>query len=263
MKPEEESTRGKENPSARQGKAPAGDRPMSPVTDSDQCAWVSPGEGAPAGAPAGAVAGRPPSTVAGWQLHRRLYNWVLHWANTPYGGWALFFLAFAESSFFPVPPDILLAPLTLGNRRRWVRFALTCSVASVVGGVCGYMIGMFLWDHISGWAYSHLAWAGLTEENFHTFQGWYDRYDFWIVFTCGFTPLPYKVCTISAGMARIQFAGFLIASTLSRSARFFIVAGLFWWFGPTIKPFIDRYFNWLCLLFVVLLVGGFALLKYV
>jgi len=202
------------------------------------------------------------AAVSKWHWHRRLYNWVLHWANTPYGGPALFVLAFAESSFFPVPPDVLLAPLTLGNRSKWWKFALSCSLASVVGGICGYLIGMFLWNSISGWAYVNLSFVGLTEANFTKFEGWYKLYDFWIVFTCGFTPLPYKVCTISAGMVKISFLGFIIASTVSRSVRFFLVAGLFWKFGPTIKPFIDKYFNWLCLLFMVLLIGGFLVLKY-
>jgi membrane protein YqaA with SNARE-associated domain len=98
-------------------------------------------------------------------------------------------------------------------------------------------------------------------ENFQKFQDGYDRYDFAIVFTCGFTPLPYKVCTISAGVAEISFIGFLIASALSRSARFFIVAGLFGWKGEQIRPFVEKYFNWLSLLFVLLLIGGFAALK--
>ena len=200
--------------------------------------------------------------VSRWHYHRRLYDWVLHWAETPYGGWALFVLAFAESSFFPVPPDVLLAPLTLGNRKKWFRFALSCSLASVVGGMLGYCIGMYLWEAISDWVFAHMAWASLTPENFVKFQNWYDKYDFWIVFTSGFTPVPYKVCTISAGVAQISFVGFIIASTVSRSARFFMVAGLFAKFGPTIKPFIEKYFNWLCLLFMVLLIGGFLVLKY-
>lgn len=210
-----------------------------------------------------AVVDSVPVSVRRWHLHRRLYHWVLHWSETPYGGWALFVLAFAESSFFPVPPDVLLAPLTLGNRKKWWKFASICSLASVVGGICGYLIGVYLWASISDWAYAHLGVVGLTEANFNTFQGWYDRYDFWIVFTCGFTPLPYKVCTISAGVVQISFLGFILASTISRSARFFLVAGLFWRFGPTIKPFVDKYFNLLCLVFVILLVGGFVVLKYV
>ncbi len=204
--------------------------------------------------------GRP--SVSRWHLHRRLYDWVLHWADTPYGAWVLFIMSFAESSFFPVPPDVLLAPLTLGARRKWWRFALSCSLASVVGGILGYMIGVFLWSLIHQWVFANLSWAGLTEPNFEKFQGWYNKYDFWIVFACGFTPLPYKVCTISAGVARISFPGFIIASTISRSARFFLVAGLFWRYGPTIKPLIDKYFNWLCLAFMILLIGGFMVLKY-
>ncbi|MFC1782378.1 YqaA family protein [Planctomycetota bacterium] len=204
----------------------------------------------------------PTAPVARWHLHRRLYDWVLHWAETPYGGWALFILAFAESSFFPVPPDVLLAPLTLGCRRKWWRFALSCSAASIVGGILGYFIGVFVWNSISEWAFANLSWLSLTPENFTKFQNGYDRFDFWIVFACGFTPLPYKVCTISAGVAEISFVGFIIASTISRSARFFLVAGLFAKFGLAIKPFIDKYFNWLCLLFMILLIGGFIILKY-
>ena len=100
-----------------------------------------------------------------------------------------------------------------------------------------------------------------TPENFEKFQAGYDKYDFTIVFSCGFTPLPYKVCTISAGVAEISFIGFLIASAISRSARFFIVAGLFGWKGEAIRPFVEKYFNWLSLLFVLLLIGGFAVLK--
>jgi membrane protein YqaA with SNARE-associated domain len=196
-----------------------------------------------------------------WHVHRHLYDWVLHFAETKHGLTALFLLSFAESSFFPVPPDVLLAPLTLGAPKKWVRFALTCSIASIIGGIFGYFIGMFLWEHIHPWVYEHLAGIGMTKENFAKFKGFYDKYDFAFVFTCGFTPLPYKVCTISAGIAKISFPGFLIASAISRSARFFLVAGLFRWKGEAIKPFIDKYFNWLSLAFIILLIGGFAALK--
>ncbi|MCD6175459.1 MAG: DedA family protein [Planctomycetes bacterium] len=200
--------------------------------------------------------------VTWWHLHRRLYNWVIHFADTPHGERALFLLSFAESSFFPVPPDVLLAPLTLGAPKKWFRFALSCSIASVLGGVLGYFIGVFLWEQIAGWVFAHLGAIGFTPENFDAFQERYNKYGFGIVFTCGFTPLPYKVCTITAGVAGIFFPGFLIASAISRSARFFIVAGLFGWKGEAIRPFIEKYFNWLSLAFVVLLVGGFAVLKF-
>jgi len=201
------------------------------------------------------------SHIAWWHIHRHLYDWVIHFADTKHGATALFCLSFAESSFFPVPPDVLLAPLTLGAPKKWLKFALSCSIASILGGILGYCIGMFIWQLISGWVFVHLAWTGLTVENFAKFQGWYDKWDFGIVFTCGFTPLPYKVCTISAGVAKISFAGFLVASTLSRSARFFIVAGLMGWKGEQIRPFVEKYFNLLSLLFVVLLLGGFAVIK--
>jgi len=199
--------------------------------------------------------------VAWWHWHRRLYDWVIHFAHTRHGATALFVLSFAESSFFPVPPDVLLGPLALGAPKKWLRFAVACSIASVLGGILGYCIGMFLWQAIGPWAYAHLGAIGLTEENFAKFQSWYDEYDFWIVFTCGFTPLPYKVCTISAGVARINFFGFLIASAISRSARFFIVAGLVGWKGEQIRPFVEKYFNWLSLAFVALLIGGFVVVK--
>ncbi|MHC4552882.1 MAG: YqaA family protein [Planctomycetota bacterium] len=154
-----------------------------------------------------------------------------------------------------------MAPLTLGAPKKWFRFALSCSIASVLGGILGYLIGMFLWEQIGTWVFAHLGGIGFTEENFSKFQEGYNKYGFWIVFTCGFTPLPYKVCTITAGVAGIMFPGFLIASAISRSARFFLVAGLFGWKGEAIRPFIEKYFNWLSLAFVILLIGGFAILK--
>lgn len=201
------------------------------------------------------------SKTPAWHIHKRLYDWVLHFAHTKHSMAALFCLSFAESSFFPVPPDVLLAPLVLGAPKKWIRFATVCSVASVLGGILGYFIGMGLWESIDQWVFAHLGSLGFTENNFVKFEKWYDEYDFWIVFTCGFTPLPYKVCTISAGVARIFFPGFIIASVTSRAARFFMVAGLFRWKGESIKPFIDKYFNWLSLAFVVLLIGGFAAIK--
>lgn len=201
--------------------------------------------------------------IAWWHWHRHLYNWVIHFSDTRHGMTALFVLSFAESSFFPVPPDVLLAPLTLGAPKKWFRFAMACSVASVLGGILGYYIGVFLWQQISEWVFANLGSIGFTADNFTKFQDGYEQYDFWIVFTCGFTPLPYKVCTITAGVAEIYFAGFLIASTLSRSARFFLVAGLFGWKGEKIRPFVERYFNWLSLAFVIMLIAGFAVLKYI
>ena len=203
------------------------------------------------------------TAVPWWHWHRRLYDWVVHFADTRNSERALFALSFAESSFFPVPPDVLLAAMSLGVPRKWLRFATICSIASVLGGIFGYLIGMFLWSVISQWVYKYLGGIGLSEANFEKFQLWYDKYDFWIVFTCGFTPIPYKACTISAGVAKINFFGFLIASALSRSARFFMVAGLLGWKGKKIKPVLEKYFNWFSLAFVALLILGVLVIKWI
>ena len=197
---------------------------------------------------------------------RRLYDWVLHWAETKYGVAALFLLALAESSFFPIPPDVLLIPLALGARSKALRFALVCSVASIAGGMVGYGIGYFSWWNGAG-AYSAVAIfffnhiPGFSEQVFLNIQEKYEIYNFLIVFTAGFTPIPFKIITISAGAFSVNFPMFLLASTVSRSARFFLVALLIRQFGEPITVFIDKYFNVLSIIFTLLLIGGFLVLK--
>jgi len=192
------------------------------------------------------------------QWIRRLYDWVLHWADTPYGTPALAILAFAESSFFPVPPDVLLIALDMGKPRRSFWYALVCSVFSVIGGMFGYLLGYAVWEAVHGFFFTYV----FSEELFNQVRDVYDRWAFWAVFTAGFTPIPYKVFTIAGGVARISFPLFVLASVLSRSARFFLVSGLIYLFGPKIKTFIDRYFNILVVVFTILLIGGFVVLKY-
>lgn len=198
---------------------------------------------------------------------RKIYDWVLHWAETPYGPAALFILAFAEASFFPVPPDALLIALALGARSKSFKFALTCAAGSVVGALAGYAIGHFVWWGIDN-SFSSIALfffdniPGFTQELFYRVKGLYDEWNFWIIFTAGFTPIPYKVFTISGGAFEINLMMFVIASVISRSARFFLVAYLIWRFGPQIQNFIDKYFNLLAIIFTILLVGGFVLVKY-
>lgn len=192
---------------------------------------------------------------------RRLYDWVLHWAETPYGTWALFILAFAESSFFPVPPDVLLIALAISVKDKAFKFALICSIASLLGGIMGYVIGFGFWNIASHYFFTYVP--GFSQEAFNTVKMLYKKWDFFIVFTAGFTFIPYKIFTISSGVFEINFLGFVIASALGRSARFFLVGGLIWKFGPPIKMFIDKYFNLLAILFAVLLIAGFVLLKYV
>ncbi len=192
-------------------------------------------------------------------LVRRLYDWVLSWADSPYGVLALAILAFAESSFFPIPPDVLLIGLAVGAPKRSLRFAAICSAASVLGGMLGYGIGHFVWQQTQHFFFANVP--GFTPEVFARVQGLFAEYDFWIVFAAGFTPIPYKVFTISAGVFDISFPMFLLASAVGRSARFFLVAGLIYLFGPSIRRFIDRYFNLLAVAFFVLLVAGFGVIK--
>lgn len=201
------------------------------------------------------------------KLLRKLYDWVLHWAETPYGPVALFILAFAESSFFPIPPDALLIALVLGATTKAFKFALNCTIASVLGALLGYTIGHFLWwtpsnefTSIALFFFNNIP--GFTQKLFFDVQNMYDKFNFWIVFTAGFTPIPYKVITISAGAFNIDVIMFVIASVISRGARFFLVAFLIWKFGPQIRNFIDKYFNWLAIAFTVLLIGGFVAINY-
>ena len=194
------------------------------------------------------------------KLFRKLYDWVLHWADTPYGPLALFILAFAESSFFPIPPDVLLIALCLGAVKKSFRFALYTSVASILGGMLGYLIGFALWGAVDNFFFTYIP--GFTEEFFQKVMTNFNTYGFWYVFSAGFTPIPYKVFTIASGVFQLKFVLFVIASALSRSLRFFLVAALFWKFGPGIKKFIDKYFNLLAILFFVLIVAGFLIIKY-
>lgn len=189
---------------------------------------------------------------------RRLYDWVLTWAHSRYGVPALFLLAFAESSCFPIPPDVLLMALAMSIPRRAFYFALICSIGSVLGGMVGYLIGYAFMEALGNHI---LAMYGLMDKWDYVGQ-LYQSYAGWAVAIAGFTPIPYKLFTIAGGAFKIDFLTFVIASALSRSARFFLVAGLIYVFGPSIKSFIDRYFNLLAVIFMVLLIGGFVLVKY-
>jgi membrane protein YqaA with SNARE-associated domain len=189
---------------------------------------------------------------------RGLYDWVLHWAATPYGTWALFLLALSESSFFPIPPDVLLIALAVAIPEKSFKYALICSVGSVLGGCLGYLIG---WQFMTNIGEKIISFYGLNQKVAYIAE-LYSAYDAWAVGIAGFTPIPYKVFTISAGAFKINFWVFLLASIVSRSARFFLVGGLIYIFGSQIKSFIDRYFDLLAIAFTVLLVAGFVIIKF-
>lgn len=190
---------------------------------------------------------------------RSMYDWVLSWAETPYGGMALFLIAFCESSFFPIPPDVLLIALCIGKRERALYFALICSVGSVLGGIAGYAIGWGVWALVDDLFFNYVP--GFSPEGFNQVQDLYAAWDFWIIFVAAFTPIPYKIITIAAGVFGVSIVMFVIATIIGRSARFFLVAGLLHYFGPAIRDFIDRRFNLLTVVFTLLLIGGFAVLR--
>ena len=190
------------------------------------------------------------------QSIRRLYDWVLSWADSPYGAWGLFLIAFAESSFFPIPPDVLLVALAVGAHKKAFRFALIATVGSVLGGMLGYLIG---WQFMAMIGDRIIAFFGFADK-FTQVEALYNTWDAWVVFIAGFTPIPYKVFTIAAGVFTLNFPIFVLASTLGRAGRFCLVAALIYYRGPSIKAFIDKYFNILVTVFTLLLVGSFVLI---
>jgi len=191
---------------------------------------------------------------------RRLYDWVLHWADTPYGVSALFLIAFAESSFFPLPPDPLLLALCLGAAKRSLRFAAIATLASVAGGVLGYALGAGAWTLLEPWFFNYVP--GVSQEAFDGVQAFYNEHGFAAVFLAGLTPIPYKVFTLASGVFGINFGSFVLASILSRGFRFFLIAGLVYKFGAPIKRFIDQHFDKLVILFSLLFVGGFLVIEF-
>ena len=189
---------------------------------------------------------------------QRTYNWLMSLAARPDAIRALAAIAFIESSFFPIPPDILLIPMVLAARTRAWRIALVCTVASVLGGMAGYAIGYFLYDGIGRPLLEFYGYA----ERFAEFQGRYNEWGAWIVFIAGITPFPYKVITIASGVTGLDLATFTIASILARGIRFYLVAALLYWLGPPVRDFIEKRLGLVTSVFVVLLFGGFIVLKY-
>lgn len=188
---------------------------------------------------------------------RRLYDWTLDLAGHRHALWALFFVAVIESSFFIVPPDVLLIPMVLAARNRAWLIAGVCTAGSVLGGVLGYGIGMFAFDALG----RPILEMYHAVAKFEEIRGLYNEHGALIVFSAGFSPIPYKVFTIASGVADMNIVTFTLASIFGRGARFFLVAALLWKFGEPIKTFIEKYLAQLTLAFVALVAGGFFALK--
>ena len=191
-------------------------------------------------------------------LVRRLYDWTISWAERPGGTWALFLLALAESSFFPIPPDVLLIALCVGASTKSFRFALVCSIGSVLGGALGYAIGMYGYEAIGEPIVNLYHGQAILGK----IQVWYDKYGFWGTLAAAITPIPYKVFTIASGMFKFPFWPFMAASIIGRSFRFFVVAGIIYVYGPKVKTYIEKYFDLLAWLLLFLAIGGFIALNF-
>jgi membrane protein YqaA with SNARE-associated domain len=191
-------------------------------------------------------------------LIRRLYDWTVGWAERPGGTRALFAIAFAESSFFPIPPDVLLIALCVGAPRASFRFALVCSVASVLGGVFGWMLGAGAWHVLRG---AFIPWV-FSPATFDHVQQLYQGNAFLAILTAAFTPIPYKVFTVAAGVFDVSLLTLIVASVLGRSTRFFGVAAVFFFFGRPMRALIERYFDLLTWALLALGVAGFVAVRY-
>ena len=190
-------------------------------------------------------------------LLRSLYNWTLKKAEHKYSSWVLSIVSFAESSFFPIPPDVLLIPMIIAKRTKAWTYAFICTLSSVLGGVAGYAIGFFLFNSIGTLIvdFYHLT------NSFNTFENYYKEYGILIVLGAGFTPFPFKFITIASGFFSLNIFLFIFTAFIARGFRFYLLAILLFIFGEKIKFLIDKYFNILAVLFFILLIGSFMLIK--
>ena len=185
---------------------------------------------------------------------RRLYDRVIALSGHPQALAWLAAVSFVESSFFPIPPDLMLVPMALARPDRAWRIALTCTVASVLGGLLGYAIGYY--------AYEALGHYVVSAHDYDAYRAAYDRWGLWVILVKGMTPIPYKLVTIASGVAHFDLAVFVAASIVTRGARFFLEAALLQRYGEAIRPFIEKYLTWVLTGFLVLVIGGILVAKY-
>jgi membrane protein YqaA with SNARE-associated domain len=191
-------------------------------------------------------------------MFRPLYNWAMGLAGSRHAPVGLAAVSFAESSFFPIPPDVMLAPMVLARPDRAYAYAALCTAASVLGGIAGYAIGYFL-TPVGQWL---LALMGHAEGQ-EMFQAWFAKWGLWVILIKGVTPIPYKLVTIASGLAQFSFLTFVWASVLTRGARFFLAAALLKHFGPAMREEFERRLNLYAIIGVVLLVGAVVALKFI
>jgi membrane protein YqaA with SNARE-associated domain len=190
---------------------------------------------------------------------RGLYNWTMAFASHPHAVWALALVSFAESSFFPIPPDVLLIPMVLANREKAWMLAGICTVSSVVGGIAGYMIGALLYESVGAWVIQLYGYGDKVE----AFRQSYAEWGTWIILIKGLTPIPYKIVTITSGFAGYDFLWFVLLSAITRAGRFFLVAALLHRYGEPVRSFIEKRLEMVTATVAVIFVGGFVLVRYV
>ena len=190
---------------------------------------------------------------------RRLYDWTMSLARTRHAERGLAGISFAESSFFPIPPDVLLIPMVLANRAKWFRYAMVCTIASVAGALLGYFIGAVLFDTIG----QRIIALYNAQDAFDSIREWYDTWGAWGILFGAVTPFPYKILTIFSGFADFSILTLVVVSIIGRGLRFFLVAGLLYHFGEPIRVFIEKHLGLLFTLFMMLLIGGFVAVSYI
>ncbi len=188
---------------------------------------------------------------------RPLYDWTMRQAGRRNAVWALAGVSFIESSLFPIPPDVLLIPMVLANRHRAWTLAAVCTLASVIGGWLGYAIGYYLFETLGRQILTFYH----AMDHYESLRAGFDQWGMWIIIIKGATPIPFKLVTIASGAFKFSLLWFTVAAVISRSMRFFLVAGLLWTFGEPIRAFIERRLTLLTSLFVILLVGGIVAVK--
>ncbi|MCK0198048.1 DedA family protein [Ancylobacter sp. 6x-1] len=189
---------------------------------------------------------------------RRLYDWVIDLSERPSATWALAGVSFAESSFFPVPPDIMLVPMCVARPERAWWYAFVCTIASVLGGLLGYAIGALLYDSVGLFLIQLYGYG----EKVDAFTAAYNQYGHWIILLKGLTPIPFKVVTITSGFAHYSLFWFIVLSIITRGLRFFLVAGLLYWIGPSARDFIEKRLGLVTAIFAALVIGGFVAALY-